>query len=126
MATIMNRYPLWKYLLVIVVIIAGFIYAAPMLYGEYPAVQIMGQNAVSVDNQVYEVAHQALVDANVPFLDSKFQGQTLLFRFTSTDSQLKAKEIIQNALGDQYLVAINLAPATPDWLKSIGAMPMKL
>lgn len=126
MASQINHYPLWKYLLIVVVIIAGFIYAAPMLYGEYPAVQIMGGNTSVVDNKVLATVDTALQSANVTYQNAQFQGQTLLYRFASTDTQLKAKEIIQQALGDNFLVAINLAPATPDWLKSLGAMPMKL
>jgi len=126
MALQINQYPLWRYLLIILVITAAFIFAAPNLYGEYPAVQIMGANATTVDNSVLDKASDALKSAGVNFQDVQFQGQTLLFRFPSTDLQLKAKEIIQQTLGDNYLVALNLAPATPDWLKSFGAMPMKL
>lgn len=126
MAALMNRYPLWKYLLIVVVIVAAFIYAAPNLYPEYPAVQIMGANAAQVDNSVLDKAKEALQKENIVYQDAQFQDQTLLFRFDSTDVQLKAKEVIQQALGDQYLVALNLASSTPPWLKSLGAMPMKL
>jgi preprotein translocase subunit SecD len=126
MAAQINRYPLWKYLLILAVIVIAFIYAAPNLYGEYSAVQIMGANGGVVDNQVLDKVSHALQTANVPYMDAQFQGQSLLVRFQSTDSQLKAKEIIQTELGDKYLVALNLAPATPNWLKSLGAMPMKL
>src|SRR5262249_27257639 len=126
MAAQINHYPIWKYILIIVVIMSAFIFAAPNLYGEYSAVQIMGANATVVDNTVLEKASDALKAAGVPYQDVQFQGQTLLFRFNSTDSQLKAKEIIQQSLGENYLVALNLAPATPEWLKSFGAMPMKL
>ncbi len=126
MAASINRYPVWKYVLVLVVIIAAFIYAAPNLYGEYPAVQIRGANSTIVDQTVLDATKNALDKANLPYLDTLFQDQTLLFRFTSTDNQLKAKEVIQQVLGDNYLVALNLSPATPNWLKSIGATPMKL
>jgi preprotein translocase subunit SecD len=126
MSTLINRNPIWKYILVLVVIVAGFIYAAPNLFGEYSAVQIMGNNGTIVDDKVLETVTTSLDHANIPYLDTQFQGQTLLFRFTSTDTQLKAKEVIQQALGENYLVALNLSPATPAWLKSFGAMPMKL
>jgi preprotein translocase subunit SecD len=126
MAYQINHYPLWKYILIIVVIAAAFIFAAPNLYGEYSAVQIMGQNSTIVDNQVLNKINDALQAADISYVDAKFQGQSLLIRFSSTDAQLKAKEVIQSTLGDHYLVALNLAPATPDWLKSFGAMPMKL
>lgn len=126
MASQINRYPLWKYILVFVVIVAAFFYAAPNLYGEYPAVQIMGSGSTLVDNKTMETVIDAVQKADIPFQDAQFQDQTLLVRFNSTDVQLKAKDIIQQALGDNYLVALNLAPATPHWLKSIGAVPMKL
>jgi len=126
MAALINRTPLWKYILIVVVIVAAFFYAAPNLYGEYPAVQIMGANSSIVDNKTLAVATEALEQAGVTYQDTLWQNQTLLFRFTSTDTQLKAKDILQQALGDKYLIALNLSPATPAWLKAIGAVPMKL
>lgn len=126
MAALLNRFPLWKYILVIVVFIAAFIYAAPNLYGEYPAVQIVGANTTVVDQATQSSIVTTLKDAGITYHDSLFQDHALLFRFNSTDEQLKAKELIQQQLGENYLVALNLAPATPDWLKSVGAVPMKL
>jgi preprotein translocase subunit SecD len=126
MAAQINRYSLWKYVLIVVVIFAAFIYAAPNLYGEYSAVQITGANATVVDNVVLDNVTHALQAADIPYVNAQFQAQSLLVRFSSTDAQLKAKEVIQTTLGDRYLVALNLASATPEWLKSIGAMPMKL
>lgn len=126
MAALINRYPIWKYLLILVVIVASFLYAAPNLYPEYPAVQIMGAGSTVVDDQVLMQTQAALEKANIKYRDSQFQNQTLLFKFDSTDVQLKAKEVIQATLGDNYLVALNLANSTPSWLKSIGAVPMKL
>lgn len=126
MSALVNRYPLWKYLLMAVVIIAAFIYAAPNLYGEYPAVQIMGANSQIVDDRTLATATDALAKAGLAYQDTMFQHGTLLFRFTTTDAQLKAKDVVQQALGDTYLVALNLSPATPEWLKSLGAVPMKL
>lgn len=126
MAALINRYPLWKYLLIVAVLLAAFIYAAPNLYGEFPAVQIKGTHSVLVDNTTLETADRALRDANINYQGAVFQDQTLIFRFASTDTQLKAKDIIQNALGDNFLTALNLAPATPNWMRKIGAAPMKL
>ncbi len=126
MSALINRSPLWKYFLIIVVTIAAFIYAAPNLYGEYPAVQIRGEASAVVDDTILAKATEALEKAGISYHDTLFQEQTLLFRFTSTDVQLRAKDVIQQALGDQYLVALNLSPATPNWLKSFGAVPMKL
>ncbi len=126
MAALMNRYPLWKYLLIALVIIAAFVYAAPNLYPQYPAVQIMGANATVVNDDVLAKAKSALDQANLKYTGAQLQDQRILVRFNSTDEQFKAKEVIQDALGDNYLVALNLADATPGWLKGIGAMPMKL
>lgn len=126
MAGQINRYPIWKYVLVVVVIIAAFFYAAPNLYPEYPAVQIMGANNTLVDDSVLNAAKEALQKANINYLDAEMEKDTLLFRFNSTDIQLQAKEVIQQALGDNYLVALNLASSTPSFLSSIGGAPMKL
>lgn len=126
MAALINRYPIWKYLLIVVVIAAAFVYAAPNLYGEDAAVQVMGANGATVDNKTLDTVEAALQSAGIQYLDAQFQDQTLLFRFSSTDVQLKAKDVIQQALGEQYLAALNLAPAMPNWYKSLGAMPMKL
>jgi preprotein translocase subunit SecD len=127
MAAFMNRYPIWKYILIIIVIIAGFIYAAPNIYGEDPAVQVRSNaSTVFVDQTTAATIEETLNKANLPYHDLIFQNQSLLVRFRSTDDQLKAKEQIQAVLGDNYLVALNLAPATPAWLKSLGALPMKL
>lgn len=121
-----NRYPLWKYLLIVVVLIAAFIYAAPNLYPEYPAVQIMGANTTQVDQATFDQAKTTLRDAGLTYDAGQLHDQTILFRFSSTDTQLKAKDLLQQSLGDGYLVALNLANTTPDWLKSMGALPMKL
>lgn len=127
MTALMNRYPIWKYILVIVVIIAGFIYAAPNLYGEDPAVQVRSNTTTAfVDQSTATTIQDTLKQANLPYRDVIFQDQSLLIRFHSTDNQLKAKDLIQAALGENYLVALNLAPATPPWLKAVGALPMKL
>lgn len=122
----MNRFPLWKYLLIIVFVICGFIYAAPNLYGDYAAVQITGANSTVVDNQTQTLVDTTLQKAGINYHDRFFENQTLIYRFSSTDVQLKAKEIIQETLGENYLVALNLSPATPSWLKSLGAVPMRL
>lgn len=126
MATLINRYPLWKYVLIVVVIAAAFIYAAPNLYPEYPAVQIRGANSTVIDDTVLAKTEAALKQAGLNYSDAQFQDQTLVFRFDSTDVQLKAKEVVQQTLGDDYLVALNLTSSTPPWLKAIGAAPMKL
>lgn len=126
MASQINRYPVWKYLLIMFVVVCAFLYAMPNLYGEFPAVQIRGAGTTIVDDTTLDAVTTALQKANVNYKDTLFQNQTLIFRFNSTDDQLKAKDIIQQALGENYLAALNLSPATPNWLKGIGAVPMKL
>src|SRR5579863_8617318 len=111
---IANRYPLWKYLLILVVIILGFIYALPNFYGDYPAVQIAGANAtIKIDESSLALVKATLQQAQVPYQNLEREGPFLMLRFSTTDAQLKAKEVIQQALGDNYLVAINLEPALP-------------
>lgn len=124
---ILNRYPWWKNLLVVLIVIVGFIYAAPNLYGDVPAVQVSGTGASTVINDaVIKTINETLQKANLSYEKLQHENHSLLLRFKSTDEQLKAKEAIQAALGNNYLVALNLAPTTPDWLASINAMPMKL
>ena len=95
---ITNRYPLWKYLLILAVIVLGFIYALPNIYGDYPAVQITGSNAaVAVDESTIASVKTALQQANVSYQDLEHEGPFLMLRFSSTDAQLKAKEVIQQA-----------------------------
>jgi preprotein translocase subunit SecD len=126
MAALLNRTSLWKYGLIIIIIFAAFIYASPSLYPEYPAVQVMGTHTSVVDDQTVATVKQLLQQAKIPYRDLQQQASSLLIRFDSTDTQLKAKELIQEKLGDDYLAALNLSNSTPDWLKAIGAAPMKL
>jgi preprotein translocase subunit SecD len=124
---VLNRYPIWKNLLVLLIVVVAFIYASPILFGEDPAIQISGANAtIAVDSNTIDKVTAALKKADISYIKLQQQDRSLLLRFTSTDVQFKAKEIIQQALGGDYLVALNLAHKTPHWLKTIGAMPMKL
>lgn len=124
---VLNRYPIWKNLLVILVVVVAFIYASPILFGEDPAIQISGANAtVVVDSSTIDKINAALKTANISYIQLQQENHSLLLRFASTDIQFKAKDVIQQALGSDYLVALNLAHKTPNWLKTIGAVPMKL
>jgi preprotein translocase subunit SecD len=124
---VLNRYPWWKNLMVVVIILIAFVYAAPNLYGEDPAVQISVANpAAKLDADTASTIATALGAANISYKDIQRDASSILIRFASNDVQLQAKEVIQTTLGDNYLVALNLAPSTPDWLKAMGAMPMKL
>lgn len=125
----LNRFPLWKYLLILVVLGIAVVYSAPNLYPDDPAVQVTGAaTSMNVTEADLEKASAALVEAGIEVkshgLDE--QGRGGLLRLVSQDDQLPAKDVVRRALGDAYVVALNLAPTTPDWLRSLSASPMKL
>ena len=123
----LNRYPLWKYLLILVIVGLGFIYALPNLYPADPAVQVTGASSSRVmDERVQQRAESALAAANVDIKSVELDDKALLIRLNRADQQQLSKSLIKEALGDDYIVAINLAQTTPAWLTSIGAYPMKL
>ncbi|SDB80944.1 protein translocase subunit SecD [Acinetobacter boissieri] len=121
------RYPAWKYLLIIVVLVISTLYALPSLYPDEPAVQISGAKAgTSIDQSVLQKAEQILKSQNIQSHDNSFTNNAALLRVTNTSIQLQAQEALRRGLGDNYVVALNLAPTTPTWLQKIGAKPMKL
>jgi len=123
----MNRYPLWKYLLILLVIVLGVIYALPNLYVPDPAVQISGQSSGTViDDRVLSQVEEALQSEGIEYFGEEAQGDSGLIRLRDREQQLRAKRVIQRALGSDYIVALNLAATTPEWLSSLGASPMKL
>lgn len=125
----LNRYPLWKNLFIALIVVMGFYYAAPNLYAPDPALQIGGSSsAQGINDGVMDRASQALSEAGIGHFGQEVQesGKTGLVRLDSRDEQLKAQAVLQRELGDGYIVALNLAPTTPDWLLSGGAQPMKL
>ncbi|HSW94111.1 MAG TPA: protein translocase subunit SecD [Gammaproteobacteria bacterium] len=124
---VLNRFPWWKNAVIICVILLAFVYALPNVYVEDPAVQVSPASAtIALDPMISDQIRQTLQKAGIPFKQIQPENRTVLIRFYSTDAQFKAKELIQESLGENYLAAINLAPATPGWLRAIGAMPMKL
>lgn len=124
---IIMRYPLWKYILIVIVLVVSAIYSLPNLYPDEPAIQISGANAgVKADKTVLSQAETALKQAGLKFHGSEVQAKGVLLRVNTSDEQLKAQEIVRRALGDGYVVALNLAPTTPEWLLSLNAAPMKL
>ena len=124
----MNRYPIWKYLLILTIAALGFLYAAPNLYKPDPAVQISGQSsAMEIGPAVLDKATEALDNAGIEYFGGEVGDKSVLLRLKSIEEQLPAKRIIQQALGhEQYVVALNQAPTTPEWLSDLGASPMKL
>ncbi len=121
-----NQYPLWKYLLIAVIVITGVIYALPNLYGEDPAVQISPARSEQMDETVQHRVGKVLEQNGIAPLRTEYTGQRMLLRFSDTEIQLKAYDLIRDALGNRYTVALNLAPATPAWLQSLNAKPMYL
>lgn len=122
----LNRYPLWKYLMVIVVIAIGFLYAAPNLYGEDPALQISASRGAEVKLDTLDLVKATLDEAKIPVKHAAFEHGFILIRFKNTEEQLKARDLVANKLGDNFITALNLAPSTPAWLEAIGANPLKL
>ncbi len=125
----LNKYPLWKYALILVVLAIGFIYSAPNLYPDDPAVQVSGAStALQVTQADLDRASKALVDAGIQVKAASLgeKGKGALLRLTKQEDQLPAKDVVRKELGDDYVVALNLAPTTPQWLRNLGASPMKL
>lgn len=122
----LNQTPLWKYFLVILVVGMCALYASPNLYGEDHAVQISaGKNAV-IDETTLDKVNKELAAANISAKQVEFDDGQILVRLTDSDSQLIAREKIEKSLGEDYVVAMNLAPDTPEWLEALGGVPMKL
>jgi len=121
----MNRYPFWKYLLILAVVGLGFIYSAPNLYAPDPALQLSGQSAaMKIDDKILFQATKALNKAGIAHFGEEANGKNALIRLKSADDQLQAKQVLSQNLGDNFVVALSQAPNTPDWLAAWGAEPM--
>ncbi|MCZ6565734.1 MAG: protein translocase subunit SecD [Gammaproteobacteria bacterium] len=121
----MNHYPLWKYLLILIVIAGAALYALPNLYPNVPAVQISHESG-ELNATTLVTLRQALNEKGIEIQGEEQQGNKILLRFTDTETQLRASEVSKDALDGRHVVALNLAPATPGWLRAIGASPMNL
>jgi preprotein translocase subunit SecD len=132
----MNRYPLWKYLTVLVALVLGFLYTLPNFFGEAPAVQVSSaKSTVKIEPDMQGRVENILAQANIVGTGSSFERNgpigTVRVRFANTDTQLQARDVIEKALNPNptdpsYTVALNLLPASPEWLSAIGANPMYL
>lgn len=125
----LNRYPAWKNLLIIAAVLFGFYYAMPNLYTPDPALQIGGASgSKGISQETLERAERALDREGIRFFGEELQdgGKTALLRLRDREAQLRAQAIVARELGDDFIVALNLAPTTPDWLADGGAQPMKL
>ncbi|MDR4515893.1 MAG: protein translocase subunit SecD [Nitrosomonas sp.] len=123
----MNRYPLWKYLIIAVSLLLGLLYTLPNFFGESPAVQISPLRMTSqADTTLLHQVEDTLKRANIPSDGLFLEEGSIKVRFEDTDTQIKAKDLLQSALGDEYMVALNLLPNSPQWLTNLGALPMYL
>jgi preprotein translocase subunit SecD len=121
----MNRYPLWKYLVIGVALLISFFYTLPNFFGEVPAVQVLPvRTTEKVDTALLQKVETALSAAGIASQGVALDERGVKARFTDTDAQIKAKDALQAALGQGYTVALNLLPASPQWLASLGALPM--
>ena len=128
----MNRYPVWKYAIIVIALLVGVFYTLPNFFGEAPAVQVSSaKSTVKVDSGTQVRVQEALKAAGIPVEAITFDGNSIKARFDNTETQLKAKDAVQKALvpdaGDpSYIVALNLLSRSPSWLRSLGAAPMYL
>ncbi|MCB1770144.1 MAG: protein translocase subunit SecD, partial [Candidatus Competibacteraceae bacterium] len=123
----LNQYPWWKYLLIGLVMLWGFIFALPNLFGEDPAVQISGaREHVTIDASLQNRVVGLLSAENLPYKRLELEDSRLLVRFTDPDEQLKAADILKDRLGRDYIVALNLASSEPGFLRALGLSPMYL
>ena len=123
----LNKYPLWKNLVIVFALVIGFIYALPNFFPDDYAIQITGaRGSTEVEQRVLDRALAKLEQEGIEVKSSLLEERDALIRLTSSDDQLRARPAVQAALGNEYLVALNMAPSTPGWLRSLGAGPMKL
>jgi len=121
----LNKYPAWKNILILLVVIWGFMYSLPNLYPDDPALQI-SHELTELSQGDLPTIMSALEAAEVQFFGEEVDSESILIRLNNLDDQLRAKTAIEEALGDSYIVALNLAPTTPGWLQAIGAGKMNL
>jgi len=123
---VLNKYPLWKYLLLGFIVLFTLVYAAPNLYGEDPAVQVSATRGAKVELSTLGKVQDILSEANISPKSTILEDGQILVRLSSSEDQLIARESISEKIGDGFVTALNLAPATPGWLAAIGGEPLKL
>ncbi|MDC9728268.1 MAG: protein translocase subunit SecD [Methyloprofundus sp.] len=121
-----NHFPLWKNLLILIVLVLGIVYSLPNLFGEDPSVQISAIDSTEISEAQLGKVEHSLDKAAIKTKAIEVQGKQILVRFNSTDEQMRAADLLRGRMGNQYTVALNLAPATPQWLRDLGASPMYL
>lgn len=121
-----NRFPAWKYLLLITVVVLGLTYSMPNLFGDDPAVQVSPIQAGQFDQNTTAAIEARLTEAGLVPKTLEFDGNQYLLRFSDVEAQLQANDVLRELFERQAVVALNLAPATPTWLRSLGGQPMYL
>jgi preprotein translocase subunit SecD len=123
----MNRYPVWKYTIIAIALVVAIVYTLPNFFPEVPAVQVStSKAAVKIDASTLQASEDALKAAGIAYRGESLDATGVKIRFADPDTQLKAKDVLQQKLGDNYIVALNLLSSSPQWLASIGALPMYL
>jgi len=123
---VLNKYPLWKTLMVALIVALGALYATPNLFPDDPAVQVSGLRGVEANTATLDSIKEQLSNSDIDYKSIVLEDGQVLTRFKNTEAQLKARDILDDSLGGKYSVALNLTPATPSWLSGIGGVPMKL
>jgi preprotein translocase subunit SecD len=123
---VLNKYPMWKYLLLGFIVLFTLLYAAPNLYGEDPAIQISATRGAKVELSTLSKVENILSEAKITPKSTVLENGQILIRLNSSEDQLIARETIGDQLGDGFVSALNLAAATPAWLEAIGGAPLKL
>ncbi len=123
----MNRYPLWKYIVIAIALLLGFLYTLPNYFGNEPAVQISSdKSSIKIDPSTVQTVENILNLGKIPYRNVKIEGKNVSVRFSDVDIQTKGATALREQLGDSYIVAQNLLPRSPEWLTHIGALPMYL
>jgi len=122
----MNRYPIWKNLLVLIVLLIGVFYAMPNMFDQDPSMEVAGTRRAKVDQGTVAAVENALKTAGVEIKSLDFSGTKMLLRFHDPESQLRAKDVLAETLGDNFNQALTLSTDLPGWLRAINAMPMNL
>ncbi|MFO1311654.1 MAG: protein translocase subunit SecD [Burkholderiales bacterium] len=121
----MNRYPFWKYAIIAVALAVGILYTLPNFFPEVPAVQVSSAKT-KIDSAVLASVEEALKSAGIPYRGAVLDATGIKVRLADTDTQIKAKDVLQGKLGENFIVALNLLSSSPQWLATIGALPMYL
>ncbi len=123
----MNRYPLWKYIVIAISVLLGLLYTLPNFFGESPAVQISPlRSGTRTDTTLLQHVEQILKQQNLPYNGTILESTGIKVRFADTDTQIKARDVLDSEIGKDYVIALNLLPNSPQWMRRIGALPMYL